>query len=142
MKAIEQLLVEEYDTMLQQDSQLGLSIHDELTEPLSRDYANEKFALKITDLTHHDGICAALKKVHDFKYIQQSDDQNPVSQDFIATFTDEMNSMGIPKDEQDKAINKLKSLANEIDIDGANEDNGFNDNLDEIIKVSKPSQIK
>jgi hypothetical protein len=140
----EKLLVEAIESMLQQDSGLGLSAHaEELggTGSIERGYEylhnqiDEMFSLKAAELTHSDGASQAFKKTHSYKYI---DDPT-----FKTAMEKEMVAQAIPAAEREKVHGFLKDILDEIREDFGNvaeKDFGFHPDLEEIMSVSQPEQ--
>jgi hypothetical protein len=136
----DKLLVEAIDTMLRHKVQLGLQDpppdkkeEDEHTFQFLHEQINEMFAIKAAGLTHHDGVCAAFRKVHNYKYIT-----DPV---FSLVVEREMTTQGIPANERQKAIEFIPAIIKEVKEQAKSweeRDAGFHPNLDEIVKVSQP----
>lgn len=139
MNRNEHMLAEAVQTYLQHKVKLGLQdpskdLADADSKSLQflHEQINDLFELKSIDLTLHEGICRAFRKVHNYKYVT-----DPL---FQKAFMQEMDSQGISGAEQEKAINILENVRKEVgDGDGWREqDAGYHPELDEIIKVSKP----
>jgi hypothetical protein len=139
MNSNESLLTEAIQTYLQHKVQLGVpEPPEDLADADSKSFQhlheqiNDMFEVKSIDFTHHEGICRAFRKVHNYKYIT-----DPL---FSVAMMQEMVSQGIPGGEREKAADVLKAIVEEIsDEDGWKEqDAGFHPDLDEIITVSKP----
>jgi len=95
-------------------------------------HANDMFATKTADLTHHDGICASFTKVHDYKYL---DDPT-----FSEAFKKELSAQSIPENEQHKAIDAIPKIINELkgeEKEWREKDFGFNSNLDDIMEAGR-----
>ncbi len=92
----------------------------------------DKFALKIVNLTHYDGICAAFRKIHDRMGIEANKSHGqwpPITDDrFKQAFQNEMNGQGIPTEEQEKALKVLDSG------DWSEFDEGWHPDLDKIMR--------
>lgn len=136
----EKFLVEAIDTLLSQKAQLGVPdppknqqkqvehsfqyLHEEI---------NNRFAIKATDLVHHDGICAAFAKVHSYKYVT-----DPT---FHEAMERELRAQGIPAEERTKALGFIPDVIEEVKDstqDWDEKDSGFHPDLNEIMKVSRP----
>ena len=97
----------------------------------------EQFALDTLSLTHHDGICAAFRKICDARYVT-----DPTFADALTT---EFKSLGVPADEQHKAHEVLDKIVKKIRGERKywnQQDAGWNPNLDEIIDASQPELYK
>lgn len=141
---VEKMILEAVSTMLQQDAKLGLSIHDKdhkLAGSVERGYEylhnqiDEMFHLKAAGFTHSEGVCAAFKKVHSYKWI---DDPS-----FATAMKKEMTAQGIPKEEREKALALVPKIMEEVETEQsewAEKDAGFNPNMREIREASQPEQ--
>lgn len=141
----EKNLLEAIDSMLQQDARLGLSIHD-TEENSNRDSAergfeylhnqiDEMFALRSAELTYADSINQAFKKVHNYKYL---DDPS-----FPTAMKKEMVAQAVPAEERHKALSFIPQIIDELkeeQAEWAEKDSGFNPELEEIMKLSRPEQ--
>ena len=131
----EQLVCEAINTMLQHKAKLGLDDANDFKNEESHssqfayEYADDLFAIKSASLTHHDGVCAAFGKVHGYMHIT-----DPL---FPRAMEHEMRSQGIPKNEQDKALDYIPQIIKELDVDNE-QDLGWNPKLDEIVNMSRP----
>ena len=140
MNADEKLLVEAIDTKLRHSIELGL-------QDLPKDYKEEEehsfqylheqinalFESKAAGLTHFDGVCAAFKKVHNYKYVT-----DPT---FLVAVEKEMTAQGIPAEERGKALDYVPAIIEQMKKEGKEwdeRDAGFHPNLDEIMEVSRP----
>lgn len=139
MNSNEKLLTEAIQTYLQHKTKLGIpdppkDLADVDSESLQNlhEQINDLFVVKSIDLVHHEGICRAFRKVHNYKYIT-----DPL---FSKTMMQEMTSQGIPGGEKAKAIKFLEKVTKEIseEADWQEQDAGYHPQLDEIIAVSKP----
>jgi len=91
------------------------------------------FRLKTVDLQHHDAICSAFSRVHDIRYLE------PESDRFAIDLLKEMNAMGVPLEEQRKALAALEEVRKELLGDDSNEkDAGWNPRMDELIDATNP----
>lgn len=98
---------------------------------------NEMFQLKAAELTHHTGICAAFKKVHNYKYIE--DDT------FFEAMEKELTAQGVPKTERTKALEFIPEILKELKAEIGElteQDYGFHRDLDEIQKICQPPQYE
>ena len=138
-KKSEQVVCEAIDTMLRHKVALGLQDlpedaqkEEEHSFQYLHEQINEMFAIKAAGLTHHDGACAAFRKVHNYKYIT-----DPT---FHRSVSEEMKAQGIPANECKQVLEYIPAIINKIkDGDEWSErDAGYHPNLDEIIKVSQP----
>jgi len=144
MKKGEKLLTEAVDTYLRHSIELGIpdlpkdyKKDEEHSFQYLHEQINTMFEAKTVDLTHFDGVNAAFKKVHNYKYIT-----DPA---FLIAVEKEMSAQGIPKEDQSKALNAIPAIVEKIskeDKEWAEQDAGFHPNLDEIIKVSQPGMVK
>lgn len=132
----EKLVLEAFETMLNQDPALGLSIHDYKKDSLERGYEylhnhiDDMFHVKSAELTHATGINSAFSKVHSYKYI---DDPK-----FATAMQKEMVAQGIPADEREKAVSFLDKIIDELkdeQLEWAEKDSGFNPELDEVTSM-------
>lgn len=138
MKPQESLIVEAVQNLLAQSAKLGIpdDPEDIETECHALQYlheaVNELFASKVADLVHFEGIRAAFRKIHSYKYVD--DPTLPKALD------GEMASQGIPKEEREKVLEVVPKLLEDLKKDGtiAERDAGWNSHLDEVIKVSQP----
>lgn len=88
---------------------------------------NEMFALRIADLVHHDGICAAFSKVHNYKYL---DDPT-----FSEALKAEFSSQAIPVAEQKTAFEAIPKIIKELSTESkewAERDSGWHQDLDDV----------
>ncbi len=140
MKDKEKLLVEAIDTYLQHSTELGLQKTDTKQEEdnehsfqFLHEQINEMFVLKAAGLTHHDGICSAFRKVHNYKYIN-----DPT---FFEAVRKELTAQAVPHEQRMKVEKFIEDIVEEIQKENGDEkDAGYNPNLDEIIQASKPGQ--
>jgi len=138
----ETTVCEAIDTMLRHKVALGLQDlpkdakeEEEHSFQFLHEQINEMFAIKAAGLTHHDGICAAFHKVHNYKFIT-----DPT---FRRSVDEEMKSQGIPAAECEQVLDYIPAIISEIKKDDwCERDFGFNPNLGEIIKVSKPGMVE
>lgn len=136
MKPFEDLLCEAMETYLDHKLQLGLpktETMDVVDNDLQflHEQINQSFAIKVAGLTHYDGIRAAFSKVHNYKYVTDHSFQTAMEQ--------ELKSQGVPVEEQEKAIDAIGKIVEELRKDGfyQESDAGVNPNLKDIIKVSQ-----
>lgn len=140
----ELILLEGIKSMLQDDVQLGLQMHEkdlESSGETERGYEylhneiDEMFALKAAELTHATGICQAFTKVHGYKYL---DDPT-----FATAMQKEMVAQAVPAAEREQALGFIPKIIKQLQ-DGqkewAEKDFGFNPRMDEIIDASQPEQ--
>jgi hypothetical protein len=144
LTAVERILAEAVDSMLQHDAKLGLKIHDTDSQRLGEaerglEYLHgqidEMFALKAAELIHADGVCQAFRKVHNYKYL---DDPS-----FKTAMEKEMVAQAVPAEERSKAAGFVPSIISELKEDQAEwaeKDFGFNPKLDEVKEASQPEQ--
>jgi len=142
MKKSEQALTEAIDTLLRHSTELGIpEPPEEFKEEESHTFQhlheqiNEMFEVKAVDLTHHDGVTAAFRKVHNYKYVT-----DPT---FLVAMEKEMTAQGIPAEERGKALDFVPAIIEQVKTEGkewAEQDAGFHPNLDEIIEVSRPGE--
>lgn len=97
---------------------------------------NEMFRSKAADLTHYDGVCAAFRKTHDYKYI--------TDYTFQVAFERDMIGQGIPVHEQQEAVNIVTHIIEELRQEEleAEKDTGFHPELDRIKEICQPEQYK
>ena len=95
LKKSEQVACEAIDTMLRHKVALGLQDlpedaqkEEEHSFQYLHEQINEMFAIKAAGLTHHDGACAAFRKIHNYKYITDAT--------FRRSVDEEMQAQGIP----------------------------------------------
>lgn len=138
MKKNEKQICEAIDTYLQHDAELGLQDREweeeSHTFQFLHEQINEMFALKAAGMTHHDGICSAFRKVHNYKYVT-----DPT---FSEAMRKELTAQAVPAEERDKALEFVPKIIEELKKEDSfdEKDAGFNPNLDEIIGVSKPGE--
>lgn len=137
MNKKEKTLTEAVETFLQHKAQLGLQEPDweeeSHTFQFMHEQINDLYRLKTSDTTHHTGICAAFRKVHDYKYVT-----DPT---FREALHKELTAQAVPAEELEKALDMVNTVIEEIKEENKNwneKDAGFNPNLDEIIEVSNP----
>lgn len=92
-------------------------------------HLEDSFRSKAVDLTHYDGICSRFAKVLKGRKISDPE--------FKQSFEIEMSGIGVPEAEKLKAMKIVDTLIKDQDDDIGN---GWNPNLKEIIKVSKPGE--
>lgn len=133
----EQLLLEEVKSMLGDGVKLGLSIHKDTdgdkssTSQWLRENIDQQFGLDTAGLTHHEGITAAFKKVHDYKPLE--------SPTFHVSFRKEMTAQGIPGEEISKAMSIADKVLSKILGKNDNEkDSGWHPDLDEVLETARP----
>lgn len=82
--------------------------------------------LKVNESPYAQAITAAFYKNHSYKYI---DDPS-----FQEGFVKDMKAMGVPATEQQKAVNALNNIIQELTKDGfvAEKDYGWNPNMDKL----------
>lgn len=137
MSVNEKMLAEAIASMFGDMASLGISPtkNDDVSHLSQFKYEdiNELFASKITKLVHFEPICAAFRKVHSYKYID-----DPL---FSVAFEHNLKSMAVPANEmaasQKAWLKMVEELMDEI---GDERSAGFHPDLDEIQKVSKPPQ--
>lgn len=138
IKKSERIVCEAIDTMLRDKAALGLqdppkSYKDEDEHSLQylHEQINEMFAIKAAGLTHHDGACAAFRKIHNYKYVT-----DPT---FGRSLTEEMKAQGIPAKEQEQASKYLAAIIKEMQggSDWCERDAGYNPNLEEILDTTR-----
>jgi len=142
----ELLLLEALDAMLS-GPELGLAFHTDKNtygdgaEKQSAQFEHEnidaEFRMKANaaDFKHHDGICAAFRKVHSYKYLN---DLN-----FDEAFKKEMTAMAVDRNEMAKALKIVDDLVKDHTAgaeDWAEKDFGLNPNFNLLKKVSQPEQ--
>ena len=136
----ENLIVEAMKSLLQQDAKLGLVVHDDVPERSHffqhlHEQINEMFDLKAAGLTHFEGVCAAFRKVHNYKYV---DDPT-----FEEAMGKEMTAQGIPANEREAAAGIMQAVISELREEQkawGEKDAGFSPDLDDIKELSKPEQ--
>lgn len=138
LKKPEQIACEAIDTMLRHKVALGLQDlpndiqkEEEHSFQYLHEQINEMFAIKAAGLTHHDGICAAFRKIHNYKYIT-----DPT---FRRSVNEEMRGQGIPTEERTKVLDYIPAIINEIkkETDWCERDAGWHPNLNEILKAGR-----
>lgn len=144
LNATEKLLVEAVQSMLQQDAELGLSMHDSNRDEQKHEAGfqylheqiDEMFALKAAELTHAEGVTAAFRKVHGYKYLEDWS--------FLPAMEKELVAKAVPVAERRKALGFIPDIVEEIRSEQklwAEKDAGFNPKLDEVRKVSRPGKM-
>jgi len=138
IKKSESTLCEAIDTMLRHKVALGLQ---DLPEDMQKEeehsfqylheQINEMFAIKAAGLTHHDGVCAAFRKVHNYKYIT-----DPT---FCRSVSEELRSQGVPANECKQVLGYIPAIIDDIgkDDDWCERDAGYHPNLDEVLKAGQ-----
>jgi hypothetical protein len=135
----EALLVEALQVLLNRKT-LGLTGEPSDTDngvTYLRENVIEQFALDTLNLVHHDGICAAFRKITDARYVT-----DPT---FAEALASEFRSLGVPENEQHKALEVLRSLVKKLRGERKHwnqKDAGWNPQLDEIIDASQPELYK
>lgn len=141
LKKSEQVVCEAIGTMLRHKVALGLQdppddVKEEEAHSLQflHEQINEMFAIKAAGLTHHDGACAAFRKVHNYKYVT-----DPT---FEASVNEEMQAQGIPAEERNQALKYIPAIIK--DVRGGTEwcerDAGYHPNLKEVLKTARPGE--
>lgn len=137
LSTTEQSILESVKSMLGDDTELGLKIHDydktgqESSAQWQRENVCQQFALDTNSLTHHQGITAAFKKVHDYKPLE--------SPTFSASFRRELTAQAIPQEEITKALDIAEKVLNKVIGKKANErDSGWHPDLDEVMATANP----
>ena len=137
----EKLVLEAFDSLLNQDAELGLSMHDYKDDSIERgfeylhNHIDDLFRVRSAELSHTDGINASFSKVHTYKYI---DDPK-----FITAMEKEMVAQGIPANERAKAVEFLSKIIDQLkeeQQEWAEKDSGFNPNLDEVTEMPEVDQ--
>lgn len=135
----EQLVLEALKNMLDDDA-LGVKYHKDGIQDDSHAFTflheevEQLFRLKAINLLHHDAICSAFSKIHSHKYL------NDVK--FTLAFKKEMTARAVPLEEQVEAIEIMNKIVEKLLGDKAEQDAGWNQQMDELIKVSQPPQIE
>ena len=138
LKESEQVLCEAIDTMLRHKVALGLQDlpedaqqEEEHSFQYLHEQINEMFAIKAAGLTHHDGVCAAFRKIHNYKYIT-----DPT---FRRSVNEEMRGQGIPAKEREQVLEYIPAIIDDVKKDGdwCERDAGYHPNLDEILKAGQ-----
>jgi hypothetical protein len=131
MKKEEKAICEAIDTYFQEPAELGLSAHkheeDAHVFQHMHEEINQLFNLKAVDMTHHDGICSAFRKVHNYKYL---DDPT-----FREAMRKELSAQAVPAEERERALDLIPKIIEEMreeDKAWAEKDAGWNPNLKEI----------
>lgn len=138
----EVLLSEAIKSMLQQDAQLGLSMHkddpygDEEERGLEYLHGNiqDMFHLKSAELVMANSVNQAFHKVHSYKYID-----DPA---FKTAMEKEMVAQAVPADQREKAKKFVDDIIKELSDEEAwaEKDSGFNPDLEEIMKIPENEQ--
>ncbi len=127
----ENLLVEAVKNMLQQNAELGLSVHkdEETSHGMQHEWEgiDDAFALKVQNLTFHDAITSAFLMVHSYKYV---DDTR-----FLIAFEKELQGRAVPQDEIDKSINIVNDMKAGLD-QGDERSFGWNNDMEGLIDVT------
>lgn len=142
----ELLLLEALDAMLS-GPELGLAFHTDKntygdgSEKQSAQFEHEnidaEFRTKANakDFKCYDSICAAFRKIHSYKYLNDAT--------FGEAFKKEMTAMAVNRGEMAEALNIVDEIVTDHMAgaeDWAEKDYGLNPHLDEINKVSQPEQ--
>ncbi len=137
----EKLFLEAIDTMLRHRDNLGLPKPEKKDEEehslqFLHEHINDLFAVRTADYTHHDGVCQAFAKAHGYKYITDPS--------FAMAMDKEMTAQGIPTEEREKALALIPKIIEEVgdSKNWAEQDAGFNPNLDEILEISRTGQAE
>jgi len=135
----ERLLVEAVSGMMD-DIATGTNYHKKSeNQDLSNSasYLHEEieqaYRLATVNLDHHDSVCSAFSKIHNHKYL---DDPS-----FTLSFEKELTARAVPMEEREKAVKAIDKVRNKLLKEKAEQDAGFNPELDEIIKVSQPGIV-
>ena len=131
------MLCEAIDTYFQDPARMGVpEATDEDTKQEHsfqhlHEQINELFATKTSSFTHYDGVNAAFRSVHNYKYIT-----DPT---FKVAMEREMQAQAIPLAEQHKAFEIIPKIISEVSKDSnwSEQDAGFHPDLDEIMKKSR-----
>ena len=105
----DKLLLESIKGMLQQDSKLGLDLHDddkfhknERGVEYLHEQIDDMFAVRAAELIHAESVCQAFRKVHNYKYL---DDHT-----FLPAMDKEMISTAVPAEERRKALEFVPNI--------------------------------
>ncbi len=137
----EKALLEAIKSMLDDDSQLGLSVHDLTTQSSERGYEylhnhiDQLFELKSSDLTMAEAVNQAFHKIHSYKYVDDPTFKTAMEKELVA--------QAVPKAERDKALNFVDKVIDEIQSDKGQfdeKDFGLNPDMEEIRNVSQTEQ--
>jgi hypothetical protein len=134
----EQHLMEAFDSLMS-EPMLGLQPHKGEFEEMGQlerglEYVHnqirEMFALRAAKLVHHEGICSAFSKVHNYKYL---DDPS-----FVEAMRREMQAQAVPVAEQREATRAVFDVLSELKREHGVEsekDYGFHPDLDDVMKM-------
>ena len=143
LKKSELVVCEAIDTMLRHKVALGLQDlpedaqkEEEHSFQYLHEQINEMFAIKAAGLTHHDGACAAFRKVHNYKYITDAT--------FRRSVDEEMRAQGIPAEDRNQVLDYIPAIIKEIkkEDDWCERDAGYHPNLSEILRAGQGKPIK
>lgn len=113
------------DIQNREDSHAFTNLHEEI---------EQQFRLEVLNLNHSDAIAATFNRIHSYRYL---DDPK-----FAIGFMKDMKAQGIPLDECNKALTAIGKVRDKLLNDNNEKDAGWHPDLDEIIKLSQPQQIK
>lgn len=142
LKKVEKQLLEALDSMLQADAELGLKHHKKDHEKMGKsergfeylhNHIDELFQVRAAELDHSDSVCRAFKKVHNYKYIDDTT--------FRDAMEKEMTAEGVPAEVRAKSHKIVEKILKEQgdSKDWNEKDSGFVD-LQDIKDVSQPEQ--
>lgn len=127
----EQILINAVNILLEDEiNNIGLPKDDQTHRRLNNSTQfteqniNVEFRNQIADLVHYESVCAAFSKVHSHKTVS-----NPT---FTESMVAEMQSMAVPKEEQQKALDAVNKIAK----DDTEVDDGYNSQLDSIKELN------
>lgn len=86
---------------------------------------DDMFHVKVANLTHYDSVCRAFCKVHSHKAI---DDPK-----FVSLMKQELQSEGVPANEQSKAADFVEAIIKELDEEDTS--SNFHHDLDDIMNM-------
>jgi len=135
----EKMLAEAIKNMLD-DTALGVDAHKDAGEERAHTFTflheeiEQAFRLEAIDLEHHDDVCSAFSKIHSHKYL---DDPS-----FALSFKKELSARAVPLEEQEAALKVMGKVIDKLLAEKNEKDEGWNPDLDEIIKASQPQQIE
>lgn len=122
-------------------SYLGLNYPEDDTNRLDlgsgymKNYIDNKFGLKITNLVHHDNIMSAFAKIHHTMYLNDPK--------FMDVFGKELLSRAVPRDEIEEAASAVDKILDDVVKEfGTTSEQGssYHPKLNEVIAVSRPEQ--
>lgn len=135
---LEKMLVETIKSLLDQDD-LGRVDHDDTEHSHNTQFQwediQDSFAVNIKDSDFFDAINTAFYKVHTYKWIEDEKFENAL--------VDNLESMGIPHEEIEKAIEALEKVRKEYLKDTGNEAAaGWSDNMEGLKQVTQEPHNK